>query len=227
MKKIVTILFVIAALLTANVAGFAVQAEDQSIAEENQVNMNEDQPDAYEDQVNKEVDQTEPEKDPNDLEEDPPKTEEKEEKIICQATLEDDFADDSVLVVINKANSEINKVYTTDMFPGVELKEIKDLTYIEGNPDEKSYLNQEKFHQILHLKLIKPGKEEVLKAIREIEKLDFVLAAEPNYYVSVDPILPPDSPKTGQNSSLWFVLFLLSGGTIILLTVGRIQKKFI
>ena len=43
-----------------------------------------------------------------------------EEKIICNATLDDDFAEDCVLVTLKKAYSEINKKYTADDFPEIE-----------------------------------------------------------------------------------------------------------
>lgn len=42
--------------------------------------------------------------------------EEVEEKIECTATVEDDFDDSSVLVVLDKKTSEKNKVYSTSSF---------------------------------------------------------------------------------------------------------------
>ena len=41
------------------------------------------------------------------------------DKIICQATLEDDFADDCVLVVIDKENSKVNQFFAKEKFKGV------------------------------------------------------------------------------------------------------------
>ena len=111
-------------------------------------------------------------------------SDDKSDKIICQATLDDDFADDCVIVVIDKSNSKVNKLFTKKQFKGVSLENVKDLTYLEGDPDDLQYFNQEEFKQVLKLDLVKTGKEEVLKAIRKLEKLDFVLAAEPDYYFS-------------------------------------------
>ena len=106
---------------------------------------------------------------------------EEEKTRICAATLEDDFAEDTVIVVLKQAYGRINKKHTKNAFPGLQLREIEDLTYIEGNPDEKEYLNQEDFHQILKLTLKKSGKDEVLKAIKKLEKQPEVLSAEPGY----------------------------------------------
>lgn len=105
-----------------------------------------------------------------------------DKKIICGATLEDDFAEDCVTVVINRSNSRMNKKHDAVKFPGVQIAEIRDLSYTESLDDAIPYTNVEGFQQILELRLKKTGKDEVLKAIRQLEKLDFVESAEPNYY---------------------------------------------
>ena len=106
------------------------------------------------------------------------------DKIICQATIEDGFSDDCVIVTIDRNHGGINKFFSKEKFKGVDLTSVEDLTYIEGDPDDNEYLNVENFTQILKLKLVKTGKKEVLKAIRKLEKLDFVLAAEPDYFIT-------------------------------------------
>lgn len=42
---------------------------------------------------------------------------------------------------------------------------------------------EHKFHQIICITLKNKGKKEVLNAVRELEKLDYVLSAEPNYII--------------------------------------------
>ena len=46
------------------------------------------------------------------------------EKVICTATIEDNFADDSVLVVINKEYSKKDTVFTASHFPAIQVDEV-------------------------------------------------------------------------------------------------------
>ena len=51
-----------------------------------------------------------------------------EEKIICEATIEENFADDSIIVVLKKdANPEFKAVTQAD-FPEINAKNVKSLT---------------------------------------------------------------------------------------------------
>lgn len=105
----------------------------------------------------------------------------KNEKVVCTATLKDDFADDCVIVVINSNYSGINKRFALSDFNEDIFAEIIDLSAVDGDISEKEYLNTESFMQILKLKLKKTGREEVLTAIKEAEKFDWVKSVEPNY----------------------------------------------
>ena len=49
-----------------------------------------------------------------------PLAEEDEEKELCTATIDDDFAEGEILVVIKKAYSEANKPFTPEDFPEIE-----------------------------------------------------------------------------------------------------------
>ena len=77
------------------------------------------------------------------------------DKLICKATMSDHFTDDCVVVVINKRNSKINKFFSKEKFKGVDLTSVEDMTYIEGDPDTKIYLDQDNFRQVLKLSLVK------------------------------------------------------------------------
>lgn len=46
------------------------------------------------------------------------------DKKICTATIEDNFADDSVLVVINKEYSKRDTVFTASHFPAIQADEV-------------------------------------------------------------------------------------------------------
>ena len=70
-------------------------------------------------------------------------------KVLCTATLEDDFADDCVIVVINSNYSSINKRFSSSDFNEDIFEEIIDLSAVDGDILEKEYLNTEDFKQIL------------------------------------------------------------------------------
>ena len=125
------------------------------------------------------------------------------------------------------------------MFPGVELTEISELSAFTKEPHELPLLNLDKFHQCFELKLANKGKEEVIKAINELENLEFILNAMPNHYISVDPIIttpapepdpePIDSPKTGMPAlnPLWLILPVASTCLIVFLFKKRKQHWYI
>ena len=126
-----------------------------------------------------------------------------EKLIVCQATLQDDFEDDSVIVVMKQAYGGINKVYNENHF-GNMFNEIQDRFYIEGVIEENDLVNVEEFHQILQLFLKTPGKTNVLEAIKELEKRDDILSAEPEYINQIDLCAEPNDPryKSGEQWNL-------------------------
>lgn len=98
-----------------------------------------------------------------------------------------------------KKTSGFNKSYDKNYFGG-EAQNIEDLTYIEGNVNDKKYLNKEDFHQILKIELASNFKEEVIEAIHKIENLEGVLWAGPNYYT---PQSLPVAVTGSKYSNLW------------------------
>lgn len=138
---------------------------------------------------------------------------EKEQKIYCDATLEDNFRDDSVLVMFNNDTSLKLNTFSKVDFSSVNATSVNDITQYkidsikkqcisisrEGkklSASEKVLDNQvfnedlrkeySKFHQIVEVKLKNKGKQEVLDAIHELEKREDVLVAEPNYIIQLD-----------------------------------------
>lgn len=81
----------------------------------------------------------------------PSSASQEEEKVYCTATIEDDFADDSVIVVLNKESSKLNKKKLPGYFDADSVESLKDLTAFDKNTDELKYLNKEDFHQIFSL----------------------------------------------------------------------------
>ena len=116
-----------------------------------------------------------------------------EEKTYANATIDQDFAEDRVIVVLKHNVSDMKKTPDKKMFGSVKVTEVEDLTSISkyGNTksaDELPLLNKDNFHQILLLKLPSKDKKAVLEAIEEIEKLDDVLYVEPDYVIHMDPL---------------------------------------
>lgn len=98
-----------------------------------------------------------------------------------EVSLDDDFEDDSVLVVLDERLGGINKLHSLNIFENSNFKSIIDLTKINGAVDEKKYLNRNKFSQILKIQLRNKSKQNVLSAIKILKKIPGVVSAEPNY----------------------------------------------
>lgn len=122
-----------------------------------------------------------------------------EEKKYCTATLDNNFTDDVILVTINNISSLKLKNYTVEDFPEISCLYVNDLSkddaekvkrILDGasvleNP-ELSGVNINEFHQEIRIVLKNPGKQNVLDAIKELEKREDVLSASPNYTISID-----------------------------------------
>lgn len=113
----------------------------------------------------------------------------------------DNFADDSVLVVMDKETSAINKVYSLDYFGDIAIESIEDLTYIEGGIDNEAYLDTEKFHQILQINLLYHSKQYVIDTIIKLSDVNGICVVEPNYYA--EPVALPAATKGDRYSALW------------------------
>ena len=119
----------------------------------------------------------------------------REEKIYSHSSVEEDFEEDSLMVVMDKYVSGYNKNQNMifDSIAGIE--NIEDLTYITGHLDEKEYLNRESFRQILKISLQEESKQNVLNTIDKIQKLDGVLWAGVNGYYSASEVSSLPEPS--------------------------------
>jgi len=104
------------------------------------------------------------------------------EKVFCNATLFDDFSDNEVLIILNKQLSRDLSYNAT--FENIDYICIEDLT---DSYDKECELN-EHFRRIYKMTLRDSNKEKVLSTIKQLEELDFVYCAEPNYYDKVASI---------------------------------------
>lgn len=160
-----------------------------------------------------------------------------EEKKICNATLEDDFADDCVLVVMKKAYSEVGKKYTIDDFSEIECTDVRNL-YYGSSHENNPLLNKDDFHQILKLELKIKGKKQVLDAIKILEQREDILLAEPDYHITVEPGIDEveptatstpskvTSPEADDNNTILWIS-VISGVVIVaaVVVIVTVKKK--
>ena len=104
-------------------------------------------------------------------------------KIYCNATLDDDFAEDRILVVLNDKVSSNSKIYSNSDFLRYDCERVNELTNSSLNKNNK---------QVLCLNLKNSSKENVLKTIDELIKRDDVLYAGVDYRISAVTTIPND-----------------------------------
>ena len=148
-----------------------------------------------------------------------------EEKVYCNATLEDDFADDRVVVVLSNKASTSLRTFTKADFSGIGCTKVQLLNPYTtervnakltgkskevqrtAEPDvitfaEFEKVDTENFRQILCLTLETPGKQNVLDAIDALMKHPDVISAEPDYVIyaagGTRAITPNDPYRTEQ-----------------------------
>ncbi|MDR3319031.1 MAG: leucine-rich repeat protein, partial [Clostridiales bacterium] len=124
-----------------------------------------------------------------------------ETKIYSKATVNDAFDDSSVLVVLDKQTSGINKQHDDIFFGDFAKIAVYDLTYIDSAIKNRSSIDETEFHQILKIELPVKSKANILNVISQLEKIDEVLIAEPNY--TFEPAAQPMNSSGTRYSNLW------------------------
>jgi len=118
------------------------------------------------------------------------------------ATVDEDFDDSSVMVSLLHNFSIQGKEYTVADFENIDnILTVENLMKLESGEYEtkpNKLVNYDGFVQILSLRLINPSKENVIAAIKEIEKLDFVKSAAPNYYTEMNFESEPSDPRYSE-----------------------------
>lgn len=116
-----------------------------------------------------------------------------EEKTYYNGTIEDNFSDDKIIIVLSKKETNKYKDYTISDFPEIDCQSVIDLTsnYNEllknsnNNYNDQTLINYEKFNRILCLELNQKSKENVLLGIKELEKREEILSAEPSFFIEM------------------------------------------
>lgn len=119
----------------------------------------------------------------------------------CHATIEDNFDDSSIIVIMDKNYSTPNKVIDKSFFNETKITSITDLTKVSSERLNSASFDEENFMQILNIELSVNDKNEVLSIIKRIEQIEGVYAAEPNYYGSGSAL--PENSTGNKYSLLW------------------------
>ena len=140
-----------------------------------------------------------------------------EEKIISNATIDGDYAEDRILVVFNNESSLQFKTYDSKDFKNVDCKKVVDLSVSESktvkqsvqrmssvadrnlSPTDKIYDTSKisNYNQIICLYLNETGKEKVIDAIKTIQQRSDVLYVGPDYKFydcSLNSLPTPNDP---------------------------------
>lgn len=124
-----------------------------------------------------------------------------EAKIYCTATIENDFASNRIIVVMNQKESYKFLNYSVNDFSDVNIKKIKILN--KFTKDElirrtktglikNKFIDGSNYRSIMLLELKTCDKQNVLDTIRKIEKRNDVLSVEPDYFLYSETTMPND-----------------------------------
>lgn len=140
-------------------------------------------------------------------------------KIKVNASIDEDFDEDSLIVVLNREESKRMLDYSTNDFKKIDLLEVSDLTentknihkmiinkdysFLKKENDIRKRLETDEFYQILLLTLRDSGKKNVLDTMKLLEKDDRVLIASPNFRIKANSI-PNDYISSGTYENWWY-----------------------
>lgn len=128
-------------------------------------------------------------------------------------TLDDEFEDDCVLVVLDESISLYNGIpkKISKRLSDIGAKEITDLSalpeeYLNADgtinaaaaPNLFKYYNENAFNQILRIDLETKGKKYVLEAIEKIAQIDGIVSVEPNMIISCGDATTDDTFLSDQ-----------------------------
>ncbi|MCL2338054.1 MAG: S8 family serine peptidase, partial [Firmicutes bacterium] len=108
----------------------------------------------------------------------------------------DNFVPGHILVVLDKSQSKINKIWAKSSFSAAKISSINDLTKFTGNAASNKLLNMNEFRQILDITLTDNTKQGVLDAIQALKNNPNIEYVGPDYIISSSAI--PNDPYYGS-----------------------------
>ena len=131
-----------------------------------------------------------------------------EAKMHCDATIEDNFDPQTVVVTMKQNVQNIHKQYSLQDFPEIDAVEFRDMT--KGISDNVtvanneliapsgSCLNMKNFHRIFALTLRDSTKQKVLDAISVLQLRNDILSVEPNYLSTQEVVVQSIQGEQGD-----------------------------
>lgn len=140
-----------------------------------------------------------------------------EEKVTANVSLDDQFADDRVMVVLSHESSFLFKDYSVSTFSDLDCCAVLDLSFnaeervkakydaISAAVASKSFdsltfetSDMDVFNKVLCIKLNKAGKQHVIDVINELSKWDDVIYAGPDYMLQACSTTSNDPYRANQ-----------------------------
>lgn len=107
------------------------------------------------------------------------------EKVYCQATLEDEFADDTVILVLQQTEDVFFKDYTVADFPNMNCVSVEELTSGRTQKVRNGVRGVDSnYNRILKLVLGSSSKQNILNVIALLIEREDVLYAGPDYFLN-------------------------------------------
>lgn len=94
------------------------------------------------------------------------------EKELCNATIDDNFPEDTIIVSIQGKYNQEKEIFTVEDFPEIECTDVREIFFSASNWARK-----------LCLTISPAGKQNVLDAIKKLESNPKVQRAHPNYFI--------------------------------------------
>ena len=139
-------------------------------------------------------------------------------KIYSDVSIDEDFDGTSVMVIVNRKFSGINKRHSADFFGDIKFTSIDDLTAVPDNlltkdslsmsrdnssaskddlsvlaAEAKSRIDEKNFEQVLQISLPQDSKETVIRTIKQLERIEGIKYAGPNRIREVEVTTPNDT----------------------------------
>ena len=106
---------------------------------------------------------------------------------------------DSIIVVLDESISAINKTHNKDIFAGVEIQSIIDLTHSDNPQNNKDKI----FRQILQIFLKDSSPKKIINAMSTLSKLDYIKSVEPNTPLEITSTIDELATNNPNTSELW------------------------
>lgn len=134
------------------------------------------------------------------------------EKIYCNVSINENFVDNEIIILLNNEESLKMKDYNESFLNNIDYIDIEDLTYgynsdiinDKNNLSESDFIKKySNFQRILKIKLKEHSKENVLEKIKIIEQRNEIVCANPNM-ITYETFEGTTSNSTNDSGNWWY-----------------------